>query len=350
MRILLFGEFSGFHWALKEGLLELGHEVQLASTGDGWKKIPGADIHFGSRYAANWFNLAKNWRKLRGYDIVQFMSPVLFNARPSAKLTRFILSAIRDGSDKSFLAVAGGTSIKWKAINEFRYHPYEEYRKHDLNGGKFWWENPEFAAWDTEFSHSLDGIIPVTCEYQFGYGQLNNLRPLIPLPVNLSRIEYLENKLNGKLVVFHGVSRYGFKGTRHVEAAFQELNRKYPNDIECIIQQSMPFTEYLALMRKVNVVVDQTYSYSAGMNALFGMAMGKVVMGGAELESLTALGVETSPLINILPDHKDIEMKIERLLDERSSLTEKGALSRKFVEDHHSHVLVAQKYVNEWLV
>lgn len=38
MRILLLGEFSAFHKNLKEGLVALGHEVVLASHGDGWKK------------------------------------------------------------------------------------------------------------------------------------------------------------------------------------------------------------------------------------------------------------------------------------------------------------------------
>ena len=37
MKILLLGEYSAIHKNLREGLISLGHEVNLASNGDGWK-------------------------------------------------------------------------------------------------------------------------------------------------------------------------------------------------------------------------------------------------------------------------------------------------------------------------
>ena len=40
MKILLLGENSSVHSNLKDGLIELGHEVDVASDGDGWKNIP----------------------------------------------------------------------------------------------------------------------------------------------------------------------------------------------------------------------------------------------------------------------------------------------------------------------
>ena len=40
MRILLVGEYSGFHNALKHGLTSLNHEVKIVGDGDGFKKLP----------------------------------------------------------------------------------------------------------------------------------------------------------------------------------------------------------------------------------------------------------------------------------------------------------------------
>ena len=40
MRILLIGEYSRLHNSLKEGLIELGHEVIIMAEGDGFKKYP----------------------------------------------------------------------------------------------------------------------------------------------------------------------------------------------------------------------------------------------------------------------------------------------------------------------
>jgi len=39
MRIFLLGDFSGVHSSLRRGLFELGYEVVLASSGDGYKQF-----------------------------------------------------------------------------------------------------------------------------------------------------------------------------------------------------------------------------------------------------------------------------------------------------------------------
>ena len=79
MKILLIGEFSGLHHNLKDGLMELGHEVTLASTGDGWKRFP-SDINWLSNRKGRIGNLETLFnqyllsKKLKGYDVVQFIS------------------------------------------------------------------------------------------------------------------------------------------------------------------------------------------------------------------------------------------------------------------------------------
>ena len=88
MKILLLGEFSSLHKYLKEGFQALGHDVTLASSGDGWKKIGGADIVFPST-SGNFFQCLKalifdTWlisRKFKGYDVVQLINPVIFSLR-----------------------------------------------------------------------------------------------------------------------------------------------------------------------------------------------------------------------------------------------------------------------------
>lgn len=46
MRILLLGEYSNVHATLAKGLKALGHEVVLASDGDGWKNyVRDVDFH-----------------------------------------------------------------------------------------------------------------------------------------------------------------------------------------------------------------------------------------------------------------------------------------------------------------
>lgn len=45
MKVLLFGEYSGLFNNLKDGLVKIGHQVFLASAGDGSKNFP-SDFKF----------------------------------------------------------------------------------------------------------------------------------------------------------------------------------------------------------------------------------------------------------------------------------------------------------------
>ena len=166
--------------------------------------------------------------------------------------------------------------------------------------------------------------------------------------MNTNAVEFSENVPSSKISIFHALTRYGFKGTRHVEEAFEVLNKKYPSDLNCFIDGHLPIKEYLQVMRRANVIVDQVNSYSNGMNGLYAMAMGKVVMGGAEKEGLKSLGVDKTPVINLKPDKNMIIDKVTRLLDERESIPSLGAESRQYVEDNHCHIKVAKRYLETW--
>ncbi|GAB6034742.1 hypothetical protein JCM17795_09440 [Galenea microaerophila] len=52
----------------------------------------------------------------------------------------------------------------------------------------------------------------------------------------------------------------GFKSTKYIEKAFDYLSKNYPNDIGLIIDGKMPIEQYLNLMRKTNILIDQVNS------------------------------------------------------------------------------------------
>lgn len=172
--------------------------------------------------------------------------------------------------------------------------------------------------------------------------------PTIPIPINTNKIECKENTISKKITVFHGLNRFGFKGTRHVEEAFDFLSKKNSNDLELIIDGKMPLNEYLKVMQRTNVVIDQMYSHSLGVNGVYALAMGKIVMGGAEPESLKSLGVESSPVINLKPNAQSIIDEVEKLLAKPNNIQELGFKSRQFAEQVHGHTKVAQQYIETW--
>ena len=352
MKILLFGEFSGLHKNLKEGLLELGHEVTIAAGADGYKNI-SCDIMLDSQLPGVLGKLSTrakpflNLPKLSGYDVVQIINPFFPNARYFPK--ELFYSLLRQLNDKFFMLAAGSDAYFWKYGRErLNYGPFEDSLKYDVKAPSFYMSRDDAFAYNKRILDTSDGLIPVMYEYELSYEGCEKRMKTIPLPVNTNKIEYRENVAHEKLVVFHGLSRYGFKGTRHVEEAFEILAKKYPNDIECIIDGQLPIDEYLEVMSKTHVVIDQTNSYSLGMNGVFALAMGKVVLGGAEPEGLKSLGVKVSPVINIMPNKQSIVMEVEKLLANRESIPQLGFEGRKFVEDVHCHVKVAQKFINTW--
>ena len=166
--------------------------------------------------------------------------------------------------------------------------------------------------------------------------------------MNTETIKYKENNIYNKIVIFHGMNRYGVKGTKYIKDAFNILKNKYPNNLELILNDRMPLEEYLKVLDKANVVIDQTSSYSVGLNGLYALAKGKVVLGGAEPEAQKSLGVNTSPVINIKPSSESIVNEIEKLLKNKNKIKELGYLSRKYVENVHSHIGVSKKFLDTW--
>jgi hypothetical protein len=351
MKILLLGEYSALHKNLKEGLQELGHDVTTVASSDGFKKIY-ADVSLDPILPSTFGKVERTLRHLRvlkwikNYDIVQVINPFIFH--PFFLLSEFYRTLKRNNGKLFFLA-AGDDAYYWsKGKSILRYGPFDDTLKYDLNARKSIFENEKLFELNRGIVENSDGIIPVMYEYEVSYQDSSKRRNTIPLPVNSSKIKYQRNKPDNKTVVFHGLNRYGFKGTRHVEKAFSILRAKYPNDLELVIDGNMPLNKYLAVMSRANVIIDQTNSYSMGMNGIYAMAMGKVVMGGAEPESLSSLGVENSPAINILPSYISLIREIELLLDRKNEIEDIGFRSRIFVENVHDNVKIALKYLSVW--
>lgn len=353
MRILLLGEFSGLHKNLQIGLRAAGHEVDLVSGGDGFKAIYG-DIHPPAlrtlrpwdkvRFRVEYYRFLS---KITGYDVVQLINPNVLLQRffPYKKA----LSHIKENNGRVFLLAAGSDPFYWqKARPKLRYGPFEDVLKYDNESKTIVYETASAVKFNQYVADAVDGIIPIMYEYALAYENQPNVRSAIPLPIDVRSIKYKDNAVHGKLKVFHGLSRYGFKGTRHVEDAYEKLNQRYSDKIECTISGGMPLDQYVHTLESSNVVIDQVNTYSYGMNALYAAALGKVVLSGCEPECLSVLGIQKCPIINTLPAANNIENSIADLVGNELKLGEVSAASRRFVEDNHCCHLIASRYVAEW--
>ena len=353
MRILLLGEFSGFYTNLKDGLEELGHEVILASFSDGYKKIKSTDISFDAKAPGFLGRIENRIRplmylpKFKNFDVVQLINPFVFDFRGFP--TKFFLKTIKKQNKKFFLSACGADAFYFQRINQFlEYSPIPEILKHDFPSKKCKFMSKKALVFNKKIADLVDGVIPISYDHWIGYQDQINLKKIIPMPINSKNIKFTKNSVIGKLVVFHGLTRYGLKGTRFIEEAFNILKEKYPDKIEIVIESNLPLEEYLRVISRTNIIVDQASSYAYGMNALYSMAQGKVVMSGAESKALSALGLSSAPVINIKPCADNIVMEIEKFLEDLSLVEKIGKESRDFVINHHDPLKIAEMYVKTW--
>ena len=354
MKVLLLGEFSGLYSNLRDGLTELGHDVVLASDGDGYKKFEtDIKLDFNHQNFGKIINKICYFKdsfsqiiKFKNYDVVQIVYDHLFSP---VKYNNFLINLIKSNNNSLFLTVAGSnntvmrywlskenTKVSILYKDAIKYDHYETI----LNNKAYQFEK--------QLALKVDGIIPIMYEYSLPYINNPNLNNIIPIPINLKKIKYAENIVNGKIVFFHGLNKYGSKGTKYIEQAFKIIKDKYPNDIEVIISGNLPYSDYLKLISRVNVVLDQTSSYSLGINGLIALGLGKVVMGGAEQESIETFGYEQCPVFNLRPDVDYIVSQMESIIKRKNEITEIGYESRKFVEKYHNHINIAAKYIEVW--
>lgn len=351
MRILLLGDYSSLHANLKEGLQELGCDVTTASYGDAWKKID-SDINFSSKYSGligRCIRFVKPWLllpRLINYDVVQLMSPVIFP--PIWFYNSTMLKFIVRHNKKAFLLVAGDDCKYYEVLHKFRYSPTASWKKYDNKGKAAIWESRRICRWNKTLLERVDGVIPIMYEYALGYRSHEKLKNTIPIPLNVTKVQYQENIIQGKVVIFHGIIRPGFKGTHIIEQALEIIKDKYPDEVEVVIKGRVSLKDYLKLIERVNIVVDQARSYSYALNALYSLALGKVVLSGCEPECIEELKLQDCPIVNIKPEVEDIVDKLSWLIENKSDIPALGLESRKFVEKYHDYRKVAQQYLDTW--
>lgn len=355
LKILLLGEYSGVHTDLRDTLKKLGYQVDLSSNSDGFKKIGNSNVAFPLpptknlliRIFRKLIFFLWNKKKYFGYDIVQLIDHDIFGSSYIG-YNYAVLKKIKKHSRKIFLLSVGSSYYYYKLIENLRYHPLIDHIELDGIDERIFKKRSNQLN-NYKVAQLVDGIIPSTYSYRLAYKNFVNLKDTIPFPVNLEKIKLTEQIfIDGKVTILHGLLRPGFKGTKFIIPAMEKLKKKYPDKVEIIIDGKMPFENYKKILSEVNILVDQALSYEYGMNALYAMAMGKVVLSGNEPESREDIGREDIPVINILPNEDDIYSKLEKLILNKDQIIKTGRESRKFVEEVHDSVLIAKKYLEAW--
>lgn len=362
MRILLLGEYSNVHWTLAEGLRSLGHTVCVVSNGDFWKDYR-RDISLVRKYT-KWGGLCYMLRlclllpRLRGYDVVQLINPMFLELK--AERIAPVYRYLRRHNGKVFLGAYGMDAYWVEACMRrprlFRYSDFNIGEKdianeYTIEQAADWTGTPK-AMLNREIAQTCNGIVAGLYEYFAAYkGPYASRLAYIPFPLAASAECTGWYDTSRKLRFFIGVQkeRSIYKGTDIMLRALERVVAAYPDKCEMLKAESVPFEEYSRMVDECDVLLDQLYGYSPGMNALLAMSKGKVVVGGAEEECYAMLGEESlRPMINVLPDEADVYARLVWLVENRDRIAALQQQSVELVARHHAPEKVARQYVEFW--
>ena len=365
MNILIVGEYSAFAKHLRNGFKQLGHDVTVTMTGDGWKNIKGdnEDICY-KRYPIRVFgrSIPKSYYfsifKINSYikkrlkekyegkhlDLIivinyKFLSNSCFQT--GVKLD-FIKKAINGGT-KLIMSVCGGDPATCYSVP----HLYKE-----------WGVKKRGAYHDVRYSFLLknsDVIIPTA----FGYFKAindylsymsfdnNKIYKSIPLPITVDEDYSIKSCVGRKIIVFHGVIRPQMKGTYYIQPAMERLQKDFPDLVKCICKGGIPYDEYVEIFRDMDILVDQASGGfdGWGMNATIGAMKGKCVLVSCGNQNENNMNIPQIPFVNIERNEDSIYETLKWLITNPQEIDRIKMESREFAEKYCDSAIVAKRYL-----
>lgn len=376
MKILLVGEYSRLHNSLKEGLIALGHQVTLVGTGDYFKNFP-ADIKLERKFDKGFskkikvaiykllnidiasVNLKNQFFKhknsFENHDVVQLINEGPLGLLP--KHERTIISYLKKHNKKLFLLSCGTDhiSVQYAFDKKFRYSITTPFFEGKISEKKFHPALKYLEEDHIQLHHyvynTVDAVIASDMDYHIPLKGHPKYAGLHPNPVNIDQLQFVNNAVQEKIIIFHGINRSNFykKGNDLFEEALDRIQHNYPKKVEIIITENIPYSEYINYYNKAHILLDQVYAYDQGYNALEAMAKGKVVFTGAEQEFLEYYNLkEDEVCINALPDVEALVDKLSWLIENPEEIKSIGQNARNFIEREHHYIKVAEKYLETW--
>lgn len=377
MKILLIGEYSRLHNSLKEGLVALGHEVILLSSGDYFKKFY-TDYSFHSSFLSGYWlprkiknvihkltgiDLEKAERGLRFYllipqlqnfDHVQLINSDAIETFPF--FSRFLYKKLFKKIKNRSLLICGDETpvIDYLLRRETVYSiltPYFEdnsLEKHFEYPLKYTSKN--YRKTFDWLAKNCQNLIASDLDYKIPMEKMGYSVHFIPNPINIQKIDFQGQKINDKIVIFLGINRASYikKGIPYFEKALRIIQEKYIEKITVIISENLPYKDYINLYNTAQIVLDQIYAEDQGYNALEAMAKGKVVFTGAGKAFMDHYNLTGRINVNALPDVDYLVNELSFLIENPESIVAIGKRARAFIEREHEYVKIASQYLEAW--
>lgn len=352
MKFTLLGEFSGLHYAIKQGLVALGHDVILISDGDKRKNI-SSDIRldnlspFLPQGRLNSIFSSCYRLKLPFSDHLSIISPLLLGGGRYIRefFSYNLLRRSLDRTNTSSLCAAGSDSFWLKFAKTLDYHPYDSSVD----------PKPIFSQFPTNtLNHyaakSVDAIFGFTPDYYSAYkSNLSFEAKTFQLPMVgcslMKSIPESYSPVKSKVVILFGSNKYAFKGGFIIEKALKRFHYDF-QDVEIVTPAMCSYNEWFEYVRRCDILIDQCRTYSYGVNALLGMALGKIVLTGWHWPPMKVFNYEQPPMIHISPTVDSVYQSLFLAYTNIRGGIHKPELPSAFYDSYHSPIVVTQKFLS----
>lgn len=379
MKVLLVGEYSGVHTNLAKALRAKGVDVFCVSDGDNYKNFPTdllikykkteskvklltfllqlyslLKLYLGLRGILQIRKYINDIKKLKGYDVVQLINPIALQGFGPI-VNFFFIRFLKKHNKKIFLGVFGDDYVYIKGIlNEKNRKTI--FSQMNLENIKNYL--PSLLLVYGLFHKTLNfyiisianRIIPGGYDYYLYYKKFENCNEIVPFPIEI-KDENTNKFIDFPIKIFHGwqPGREFQKGNFILDEAIHNIKKKYPNKIEYEIIGGIPYSEYIKKFNQAHILIDQCFSLDRGMNALLGMASGKVVASGFHKDLEKFYNVKAKDiLIWATPQVEDIYSKIEQIILNPEMINEISKNAYNFVKKYHNLKYVAEIYLEIW--
>lgn len=346
MRLLLVGDLSSAGHFLSSGFRQLGVSVTHIAYQNGWRQNP-IEINLTSEYGGLRGRL-DNYTKplllghLVGFDAILFLDYFVFPR--TFGINSYAIRKLQEKNGPSFLWILGCDSkfAKWGRLHNFELcNPCLFYDQQRLSCKL---EENEVA--ENRLLERIVKIIPASYEYYESHKNHPKTTYPVQIPIDANKFYFRKKNNYEKLKFYHGLNRYGFKGTHIVEKVFSSLRNRYETKADFLIGSRIPYNEYVELLAEQDVVVDQIFNKSLGVNSLISLASGKILIAGDASLGCDAYKIPLPPMISCDPSISGLERSMRYLLDSYNDLKFDAEKARSYVELYHSPKLVAQKFIN----
>lgn len=356
-----------------------GHEVKIIATGDSFKnynvdysitprffhtnwlprKIKNG-IHYFFKIDSSQFETALRFYlllpKLKDFDHVQLVNSDALETFPF--LSRILYKKLFQKIQSRSLLICGDESpiVDYLLKQELEYSiltPYfenEALKKHFQYTLKY--QSKSYQKTFHWLNQNCQHLITSDMDYYIPMKKMDFDAPLIANPINTDAINYIENPVKEKIVIFLGINRGNYikKGIVFFEEALEIIKQKYTDKIEIIISENLPYINYISHYNRAHIVLDQVFAFDQGYNALEAMAKGKVVFTGASIDFLEQYHLKVNEVcINALPDAVKIAENLSYLIEHPEKIDSISKKAREFIEKEHHYKVIAEKYLKSWL-